>query len=151
MPWTDLLPGRGWSSNCLDVCVGPADKREPLRCLRFRSDPERTCKWMCVWRWNSLNVIKSICINMSIWWWRIYSLLNTLVYSNSYRSHGVELSMWHAKMHWSRLCWKAGFVADDQSIACLGKALYIAWLREPHTPVWVKNGIRTAGSAHVSF
>ena len=28
-----------------------------IRCLRFRSDPEQTCKWMCVWHWISFCVI----------------------------------------------------------------------------------------------
>ena len=28
-----------------------------IRCLRFRSDPEWTCKWMCVWHWISFCVI----------------------------------------------------------------------------------------------
>ena len=31
--------------------------RGGIRCLRFRSDPERTCKWMCVWHRISFCVI----------------------------------------------------------------------------------------------
>ena len=84
MPWTDLLPGKGYSGSCPDVLVDCPGKRASLfrightgrglRCLRFRSDPERTCKWMCVRHWISCYVIKLIYINIYLWWRRIYSL-----------------------------------------------------------------------------
>ena len=55
------------------------------------------------------------------------------------------------RWNWSRLCWKAGLVVDDQSTVYLGIALCISWLREPHSPIESKTGEGNAGSAHVSF
>ena len=45
---------------------------------------------------------------------------------------------------------KQTLVVDDQSTAYVA-ALCITWIREPHTSVWVKNGIRTAGRARRFF
>ena len=45
---------------------------------------------------------------------------------------------------------KQSLVVDDQSTAYVA-ALCITWIREPHTSVWVKNGIRTAGRARRFF
>ena len=49
LPW--------WSSGCTCWSFGCARASllywtygRGIRCLWFRSDPERTCKWMCVWR-----------------------------------------------------------------------------------------------------
>ena len=45
---------------------------------------------------------------------------------------------------------KQSLVVDDQSTAYVA-ALCITWIREPHTSVWVKNGIRTAGRTRRFF
>ena len=45
---------------------------------------------------------------------------------------------------------KQSLVVDDQSTAYVA-ALCITWIREPHTSVWVKNGIQTAGRARRFF
>ena len=79
---------------------------------------------------------------MSVWWWRIYSLLNTLVYINSDWSHGVNYQCGTPRCKWSRLLLKSRALWNDQSIAYYGITLCILWLREPHTPVWVKYGTR---------
>ena len=47
-------------------------------------------------------------------------------------------------------CWKeesCGWWSKHAYVA----ALCVAWIREPHTSVWVKNGIRTAGRARRFF
>ena len=54
--WLEFLPWKGYSGCRPDVLVDCADMRGPLscightgwgiRCLWFRSDLERTCKWM---------------------------------------------------------------------------------------------------------
>ena len=128
------------------------DKREPLWCLRFRSDPERTCKWMRVWRWNSLHVIKSLSINICLFGGGEFILYLTPWYVVIVIDRmALNCQCGTPRCNWSRLLLKSRALWDDQSIAYYGVALCISWLRESQTPVWVKNGIWTVGSAHVSF
>ena len=44
-----------------------------------------------------------------------------------------------------------GCIPMDISRRRWGVALCIMWIREPHTPVWTKNGRRTSGRTCVSF
>ena len=54
-------------------------------------------------------------------------------------------------------CWDQGFCCKAKSCVwwskhdLCGLALCITWIREPHTSVWVKNGIRTQGVHDISF
>ena len=48
-------------------------------------------------------------------------------------------------------CWKAKSCGWWSKHGLCGAALCITWIREPHTSVWVKNGIRTAGRARRFF
>ena len=79
------------------------------RCIRFRSDPERTCKW-------------TVCLTLDIImcdWWILVAWSG--------------LPVWHAKMQMIKASVeKQSLVVDDQSTACVAQ-LCVALIREPHT------------------
>ena len=96
------------------------------RCLRFRSDPERTCKW-------------TVCLTLDF------------ILCDWYRLHRVVCLCGMLRCKWSRLLLKSKVLWWWSKHGLCGVALCITWIREPHTSVWVKNGIVTAGRARRFF
>ena len=129
------------------------------RCLRFRSDPERTCKWtVCLTLdfslcdWFLLNIYLCgggefiLLRNALLWDVRAQGL-----YIDGYQTHGVNCLCGMPKWQMIKASVeKQSLVVDDQSTTYVA-ALCITWIREPHTSVWVKNGIVTAGRARRFF
>ena len=129
------------------------------RCLRFRSDPERTCKWtVCLTLdfspcdWSLLNIYLFgggefiLLLNALLWDVRAQGL-----YIDGYQTHGVNCLCGMPK--WQLIeasVEKQSLVVDDQSTACVAQ-LCVALIREPHTPVVNQKRERTSGRACVSF
>ena len=93
-------------------CIGHMGQR--IRCLRFRSDPERTCEWICVWHWI-LFCIDRFLLNIYLFGGgEFILLLNALLwdvrpqrlYINRYQSHGVNCLCGMLRCKWSRLLLK---------------------------------------------
>ena len=129
------------------------------RCLRFRSDPERTCKWtVCLTLdfspcdWSLLNIYLFgggefiLLLNALLWDVRAQRL-----YIDRYQSHGMNCLCGTLSCMDQGFCWKAKSCGWWSKHGLCGVTLCITWIREPHTSVWVKNGIVTAGRARRFF
>ena len=112
---------------------------------------------LCVWHW-----IFSLCdwflLNMYLWWRRIYSLLNPLLwdvraqrlYIDGHQSHGMNCLCGILSCMDQGFCWKAKSCGWWSKHGLCGVALCNVDSRVSH-PVWIKNGRRTSGRACVSF
>ena len=93
-------------------CIGHMGRGK--RCLRFRSDPERTSKWMCVWHWFFFCVDWSLLNIYLFGGGKFILLLNTLLwdvraqrlYIDRHQSHGMNCQCGMPRCKWSRLLFK---------------------------------------------
>ena len=117
------------------------------RCLRFRSDPERTCKWtvcltldfsLCDWFLLNIYLFGGgefiLLLNALLWDVRAQGL-----YIDGYQSHGVNCLCGMLRCKWSRLLLKSKVLWWWSKHGLCGVALCNVDSRASH-PVWTKNG-----------
>ena len=114
---------------------------------------------LCVWHWILFYTDWSLLNIYLFGGGEFILLLNSLLwdvqaqrlYIDRNQSYGVDCLCGMPR------CCDQGFCCKAKSCGWWSKhglrslALCIAWIREPHTSVWVKNGIRTAGRARRFF
>ena len=129
------------------------------RCLRFRSDPERTCKWtVCLTLdfspcdWSLLNIYLFgggefiLLLNALLWDVRAQRL-----YIDGYQTHGVNCLCGMPK--WQLIeasVEKQSLVVMIKARPC-GVALCNVYFASLAPRLWTKNGRRTSGRTCVSF
>ena len=113
---------------------------------------------LCVWHWI-LFYVDWFLLNIHLFGGgEFILLLNALLwdvraqrlYIDGHQSHGMNCLCGTLRCNDQGFCWKeksCGWWSKHAYVA----ALCITCIREPHTSVWVKNGIRTTGRARRFF